>query len=67
MKTGEIIKTYLRENGYDGLYSDNDCACELDDLAPCGEFQTDCEVGYLTPCDGTCTPGNCDFHISATK
>jgi len=67
MKTSEIIKFYLKTYGYDGLYSDNECACKLDDLVPCGELQLDCRAGYLTPCDGTCAPGDCDFHISATK
>jgi hypothetical protein len=38
MNVKEIIETYLKENGYDGLqnYDDTDCACYLDDLCPCG-------------------------------
>ncbi len=43
----EMVADCLRENGYDGLYSaDFECACELGDLAPCGDMQDDCAAGY---------------------
>ena len=64
MTVTEIVKKYLKENGYDGLYSE-DCGCEVDDLAPCCEYGMECESGYRLPCDPkTCTAdGDCDFHI----
>jgi hypothetical protein len=31
----EIVKKYLKENGFDGLVGD-DCGCGIEDLAPCG-------------------------------
>ena len=31
----EIVKKYLKENGYDGLVG-NECGCDIDDLFPCG-------------------------------
>ncbi len=41
----DIIKTWLKDNGYDGLY-DDECGCEIDDLFPCGEPNEHCEAGY---------------------
>lgn len=44
----DMIKSYLRRHGYDGLYVD-DCGCNLNDLVPCGEISADCRAGYLWP------------------
>jgi hypothetical protein len=53
MKIKEIIKKYLEENGYDGLYND-ECGCSKDDLFPC-DFSPDfCEPGYKCHCDKHC-------------
>ncbi len=50
MKTvKEIIKKYLNENEFDGLYQPGECACEKSDLAPCGETPLDCLAGYKIP------------------
>ena len=49
MNVLEIIAEYLKANGYDGLMNENDCACELDDLIPCGEDFSTCEPGYKIP------------------
>jgi hypothetical protein len=68
MKTvnvSEIISGYLKANGYDGLMSENDCACELSDLMPCGEDCSTCEPGYKIPCPESC--GEHDFHITTKK
>ena len=47
MNIKEIVEKYLRENGFDGLVSeDYECGCELDDLMPCSEFNSDCQPGY---------------------
>lgn len=60
MNVKEIIKKYLQENFFDGLYCPGECACELDDLFPCGEGDlVHCQPGYRGPCD--C--GDHDFHI----
>ena len=59
-----IVQEYLKEHGYDGLHSPYDCACEVDDLAPCCGDMEDCEPGYKVPCD--CGDG-CNFHMVAQK
>lgn len=44
----EIVREYLKENGYDGLCNPElECGCGLDDLAPCGEMGMDCEPAYV--------------------
>ena len=61
----EIVKQWLSEHGYDGLFSD-DCGCHIDDLMPCdGGGEIFCEAGYqVKGC--TCGEG-CDFHIVPHK
>ncbi len=70
MKVEEILKQWLKDNGYDGLYTDG-CGCEIDDLAPCCvDPFTECEAGYKVPCPGPedCSAGgDCPWHISGTK
>lgn len=65
MTVKEILKQWLKEHGYDGLYIPDECACELDDIAPCccQESVLACEPGYKTPCD--C--GDHNFHIGPDK
>lgn len=46
----EIVGRFLDASSEDfgGLFNEAEtCACEKDDLAPCGEMRGDCEVGYL--------------------
>ena len=64
MSVLEIVKKYLEAEGFDGLYHQFGCACEKNDLAPCGNFGPDCEPGYKTAC--RCGEG-CDFDIRAEK
>jgi hypothetical protein len=50
----DIIREYLKENGYDGL-AGNECGCGLDDgLMPCGEGcnLADCYPAYKHKCIG---------------
>lgn len=48
----DIVKEYLKENGYDGLYNEaGDCACKLDNLFVCDQVGTECSAGYLQPSD----------------
>jgi hypothetical protein len=66
----DIVRRWLQANGYDGLFSEWECGCKLDDLMPCGDLYSDCEAGYIAPCPGPeeCpNGGDCDFHIQLTK
>jgi len=51
----EIVKQYLIDNGFDGLYS-YDCGCKVGDLMPCDGVGISCGPatcipGYLRPGD----------------
>jgi len=69
MRVKKIVKKYLEENGFDGLFASGECACKKDDLMPCSAGEMgDCEPGYFQLCgrsdermDGW------DFHIGPKK
>ncbi len=66
MTVKEIVTEYLKANEFDGLYSPGECACEINDIMPCGgEGFMSCEAGYKGPCPPEC--GDCDFHIGPEK
>ena len=44
----EIIEEGLKENGYSGLYNDNNCGCTLVDLSPGGCLCDDCRPGHVS-------------------
>jgi hypothetical protein len=46
MTVKEIIKKYLQDNGYQGLYYPGDCGCSMEDLIACSEDCSECEPGY---------------------
>lgn len=50
MTAREIIETYLKQNGYHGLYT-HDCGCHVGDLAPCGSDCLECMPGVKMPFD----------------
>ena len=61
-----MIRMYLKEYGYDGLYSEGGCACERDDLHPCDEDPSLCTAGYkVMGCQPECGM-DCDWHIMDT-
>lgn len=59
MNVRKIIIKHLKENGFDGLYCPGECACVIDDLAPCDEIMLDCLPGYRTESG----PSEFDFMI----
>jgi len=45
-----IIKDWLKDHGYDGLYNINgECGCGIDDLMPCMDYCGGCKPGYKIP------------------
>jgi len=61
MTVKEIVIKYLKENSYDGLYNENGCGCDIENLVECESECDECIAGYKTPCD--CGEG-CEFHIN---
>lgn len=76
MDVGDIVQEYLEANGYDGLcQEEGECACELGDLAPCGQIEMGCIAGHKVPCTGggdyqndppNCE-GQCAWHMAKGK
>lgn len=61
MNITDIVKKYLTDNGYDGLFNGSaECACKCDDIGPCYDGMiSDCEAGYEVSCSGE----DCEFHL----
>jgi len=57
MNLNAIVVNHLRVYGFDGLFCQGECACEIDDLAPCGHANFEqCKPGFKVACqnDDTC-------------
>jgi len=71
MAIRDIIKQWLKDNGYDGLVDEpGECGCTLDDFMPCCEgWMLDCEPGYKRPCPGEdkCEYNCGGWHIATEK
>jgi hypothetical protein len=64
MNVKEIIKKYLEENGYDGLYYEGrPCGCCIDELLACDSVCANCVPGYR----GADPSGEFDDLIYPTK
>ena len=60
MTLADLVQAGLRARGYDGLFNDAaECACLVDDLAPCGQPGLECRAGVRAECD--C--GEHDFRV----
>jgi len=46
MNVKQIVKKYLADNGYDGLYA-GECGCRRTDLFPCDTDPGKCKPGYI--------------------
>jgi len=67
MEVKQILKDYLKENGYDGLFYPGECACKIDDLCPCQSNCMDCQPGYFKDKEDCDYPDGCDFYIGPNK
>jgi hypothetical protein len=69
MNVREIVKAWLKEHGYDGLYDpDGFCGCPVDDLACAGDMcsMEECKPGYKVKCPkDECDCG--DWHIEPKR
>lgn len=60
MNVKEIVSSWLKAHGYDGLCNtDIECGCLADDLAPCGEIHEGCQAGHRKDVDKS-TSCSCD-------
>jgi hypothetical protein len=65
MNVREILVGWLKEHGYDGIFSpDGGCSCSVDDMPLCDLAMDGCRPGYKVKC--RCGVG-CDFDIAAEK
>ena len=51
----DMVRSYLHEHGYDGLYwddGDDGCGCGLDDFVPCGHLGDECVAARKHPTGG---------------
>ena len=60
MTVVEIVLKYMKKHGYTGLCN-SECGCSADNLMPCGEMQSDCQVGYSVDCDGCEEYDDCEY------
>ena len=63
-----IVTNYLKDNGYDGLYTEG-CDCLLGDLCPCGCEPLDCRAGHKAlclDCNGHLTYP-CEWHVGPER
>ena len=50
MNVREILTSWLKEHGYDGLCCDG-CGCRIEDMAICNSCFDDCLPAYKIICD----------------
>lgn len=67
MNIEEMVAESLKLHGYDGLFSEEECACLLDDLMPCEQPSEWCQAGYRKECDNKFDFCPCNFHIEPEK
>jgi hypothetical protein len=56
----EIVKDYLKRNGFDGLTMPGVCGCGLDDFAPCCDEHEECVPAYKQKKDCSNCNASCD-------
>lgn len=61
----QLLFEELKKRGYEGLYTD-DCACDINDLAPCG-CSLECELGYYQKLTAQQIEDGIDFSIGQEK
>lgn len=57
----KIVEEWLEGEGYEGLYNECGCGCQLNDLAPCDEMSQNCEAAFLFDCSRCGKRPSCDI------
>ena len=57
----KIVEEWLEGEGYEGLYNEAGCGCQLSELALCGEMTQNCEAAYLFDCSRCAKRPSCDI------
>lgn len=67
----EIVATYLRDRGYDGLCEPGECGCEIEEMCLYGDHDCmSCKAAYKVPADADFKAefgDECDWMFSTTK
>lgn len=50
MNVRDMVRDWLEDSEFDGLYNDCGCGCVLGDLMPCDGDQSTCEPAYVFDC-----------------
>ena len=59
----DIVADYLKEHGFDGLYSEV-CGCRLEGLISCDDsYCADCQPGYAITCDECTRHDDCEYEL----
>ena len=71
MKVYDIVKQYLVDNNFDGLFTDR-CWCPLDCLMPCDSNCSYCKAGYKLSAEeadrlGYKVEPDCDYIVCGKK
>jgi predicted amidophosphoribosyltransferase len=59
----DIVRDYCAKNDYSLFNSDGECACTVDDLAPCDNICSDCHVGYKVDCKSCADKDGCEKRV----
>lgn len=64
MNVIQLVEFSLKQEGYDGLYEPfGECACEIGDLAPCGNIGHPCLAGHRYWCEDA----DCEYTADVGK
>ena len=61
MNVKQIIIKHLEDNNFEGLFNTEvECGCEISDLMPCDNMDSDCQPDYKIECT-KCNIKDCEY------